>query len=99
MDTYIKDWWCMNTAAFFHDMTMDYLRPAEPDVGRLTDFRFRAAEGEAAEILLWFGSESRKMRLSETEGGFDYYDVSVNIGKDPFTYYFEIKGKDRQRGI
>ncbi len=84
----------MNTAAFFHDMTMDYLRPAEPDVGRLTDFRFRCAEGEVSEILLWCRSESRKMRLSETEGGFDYYDVSVNIGKDPFTYYFEIKGKD-----
>ncbi len=84
----------MNRKAFFHDMTMDYLRPAEPDVDRITDFRFRCAKGEAEQILLCWGSERRKMKRSETEGGFDYYDVSVNIGKEPFTYYFEVMGKD-----
>ncbi len=84
----------MNKAAFFHDMTMDYLRPAEPDVDRITDFRFRCAKGEAKQILLRCGSEYRRMKCSETDNGFDYYDVSVNIGKEPFAYYFEITGKD-----
>ena len=84
----------MNQAAFFHDMTLDYLRPSEPDINRITDFRFRCAHGEASEVLLRWGSEYRRMKRSETDNGFDYYDVSVNIGKEPFKYYFEITGKD-----
>ncbi len=84
----------MNQSAFFHDMTMDYLRPAEPDVGRITDFRFRCAHGEASSVLLLWEKEHRRMKLQETDNGFDYYDISVNIGKDPFRYYFEITGKD-----
>ncbi len=84
----------MNINAFFHDMTLDYLRPAEPDVGRITDFRFRCAHKDAAQVVLAFGSEKRKMKLSETDGGFDYYDISVNIGKEPFRYHFEITGRD-----
>ncbi len=84
----------MNQTAFFHDMTLDYLRPAEPDIGRITDFRFRCARSEASQVLLVWESEHRKMKLSETDNGFDYYDISVNIGKEPFKYYFEITGKD-----
>ncbi len=75
-------------------MTLDFLRPAEPDVGRITDFRFRCAHDDAKQVLLMFGNEYRRMNLSETDNGFDYYDISVNIGKDPFIYYFEITGKD-----
>ena len=56
----------MNFDAFFHDMTLDYLRPAEPDVGRITDFRFRCAQGEASQVLLVWGNEHRKMKHSET---------------------------------
>ena len=84
----------MNQAAFFHDMTLDFLRPAEPDIGRITDFRFRCARAEASQVLLVWDSEHRKMKHSETDNGFDYYDISVNIGKEPFRYYFEITGKD-----
>ena len=84
----------MNTNAFFHDMTLDYLRPAEPDIGRITDFRFRCAHDDAAQVVLVFGNERRKMKLRETDGGFDYYDISVNIGKEPFRYHFEITGND-----
>ena len=84
----------MNQSAFFHDMTLDYLRPAEPDIGRITDFRFRCAHGDASQVQLVCGSEHKKMKLSETDNGFDYYDVSINIGKDPFRYHFEITGKD-----
>ena len=84
----------MNTNAFFHDMTLDYLRPAEPDAFRITDFRFRCAHKDAAQVVLVYGNERKKMKLNETEGGFDYYDISVNIGKDPFIYHFEITGND-----
>lgn len=75
-------------------MTLDYLRPAEPDIERITDFRFRCLSGDADEVLLRWGNESRRMKLSETDGSFDFYDVSVNIGREPFRYFFEIHGAD-----
>ncbi len=75
-------------------MTMDFLRPSEPDVGRITDFRFRCESDDVSQIVLVHGSDRRKMKHRETENGFDYYDISLNIGKDPFKYYFEITGKD-----
>ena len=62
----------MNQSAFFHDMTLDYLRPAEPDIGRITDFRFRCAHGDASQVHLVCGSEHKKMKLSETDNGFEF---------------------------
>jgi alpha-glucosidase len=73
---------------------MDFVRPAEPDIGRITDFRFRCAQGDVSQVVLVHGNDRKKMKRRETENGFDYYDTSVNIGKDPFIYYFEITGKD-----
>ena len=87
----------MNKAALFHDMTMDFLRPTEPDADRITDFRFRCAHDDIKEIELVWESGSSKLKYSETDNGLDYYDVSVNIGKEPFRYYFEITGRDGQK--
>ena len=75
-------------------MTLDYIRPAEPDFDRVTDFRFRCAADDVAALELVWGNDRKKMKLSESDGGFDYYDVSVNVGREPFYYYFEITGKD-----
>jgi len=75
-------------------MTLDYIRPAEPDFDRVTDFRFRCAADDVAALELVWGNDRKKMKLSESDGGFDYYDVSVNVGREPFCYYFEITGKD-----
>ena len=84
----------MNTKALFHDMTLDYLRPAEPDKNRKTQVRFRTASGDKVEITLVWGTERRKLRRTETDGEFDYYDVEVKTGTVPVPYYFEIIGDD-----
>ena len=42
----------MNERAFFHDMTLDYLRPAEPDKNRKTLVRFRSRKGDALNVVL-----------------------------------------------
>ncbi len=75
-------------------MTLDYLRPTEPDVDRVTDFRFRCAKDDVSQVVMVCGNELKKMKLSESDKYFDYYDASVNVGKDPFYYRFEITGKD-----
>lgn len=84
----------MNRKLLFHDMTMDYLRPTEPDKNRKTDFRFRCAKEEASDVFIIWNSEKRAMKHVETDGAFDYYDVSFNVGDKPVSYYFEINGKD-----
>lgn len=87
----------MNKKLLFHDMTMDYLRPTEPDKNRKTDFRFRCGKGEASEVFIIWNNEKRPMKRAESEGNFDYYDISFNVGEKPATYYFEIDGKDGDR--
>ncbi len=84
----------MNTKAFFHDMTLDYLRPAEPDANRITRVRFRCEKDEAESIDLIWGTERHALALSESDGEFDFYETQATTGTSPFTYYFEIKGKD-----
>ncbi len=84
----------MDKKLLFHDMTMDYLRPIEPDKNRITDFRFRCGKGDVLEVFIVWGGEKREMKLAETDGIFEYYDASFNVGEKPTTYYFEIKGKD-----
>nr|WP_242838973.1 alpha amylase N-terminal ig-like domain-containing protein [Butyrivibrio sp. AE3003] len=84
----------MNERAFFHDMTLDYLRPAEPDKNRKVDIRFRCRRAEASEIILVWKGERHPMTCSETSGEFDYYDASVNVGEEPTSYFFEIEGMD-----
>ena len=75
-------------------MTLDYLRPAEPDKNRKTLVRFRTRKGDALDVVLVWGSERMKMTLSETDGEFDYYDASAKTGTTSIAYFFEIKTPD-----
>ena len=75
-------------------MTLDYLRPAEPDKNRKTLVRFRAYKDDKVEITLVWGNERHKMTLAETSGEFDYYDVEVKTGTEIVSYYFEIHSGD-----
>nr|WP_297703596.1 glycoside hydrolase family 13 protein [uncultured Butyrivibrio sp.] len=80
----------MNIKALFHDMTLDYLRPAEPDKNRKTQVRFRCAKQENLEIHLVWGDEHLRMKRSETDGEFDYFDVEAKTRDFVVAYYFEI---------
>ncbi len=75
-------------------MTLDYLRPAEPDKNRKTLVRFRCFKDEQSEITLIWGSDRVRMTLTEKEGDFEYYDASVKTGTTAVAYYFEIKTQD-----
>ncbi|WP_034465963.1 glycoside hydrolase family 13 protein [Butyrivibrio proteoclasticus] len=84
----------MNNRALFHDMTLDYLRPAEPDKERLTQVRFRTAKGDVKEVTLFWEQKNLQMKKTETDGEFDYYDVAVMTKQDPISYFFKIEGND-----
>ena len=80
----------MITKAFFHDMTLDYLMPAEPDIDRKILVRFRTYKDDKVTINLIWGNEHHRMHLSETSGVFDYYDVEVMTSEASKEYYFEV---------
>ena len=87
----------MNTKALFHDMTLDYLRPAEPDKNRKTQVRFRCSKDDRMDITLVWGNERFVMRHAETDGEFDYYDVTVTASED-VSVTTHIRAKKSQGG-
>lgn len=76
--------------ALFSDGTSDYRQPAEPEPGEEVTLRFRTAKDNVDIIWLCTEKERFKMKKTETEGEFDYYEVKVRVGEEPFRYYFEI---------
>ena len=84
----------MNTKALFHDMTLDYLRPAEPDKNRKTQVRFRCSKEDDVDVTLVWGNDRVTMRRSESDGEFIYFDAGVKTGNGAVPYYFEIKAQD-----
>ena len=84
----------MKINALFHDMTLDYLRPAEPDKNRITQVRFRCHRDDQLKITLVWGDDRARMTLSEKDGEFNYFDVSVKTGTTEIAYYFEIVTED-----
>ena len=89
----------MNKKALFHDMTQDYLRPAEPDKNRISQVRFRAHRDDTLEVALVWGSERYIMTPTETDGEFAYYDTECQVGSESIAYYFEIKSIDGSYAI
>ena len=79
--------------ALFSDGTADYRQPVEPRAGDKVTIRFRTAADNADIVWLCENKDvpvRYKMRRTETKDGFDYYSVTVEMGEEPFFYYFEI---------
>ncbi len=89
----------MNKKLLFHDMTMDYLRPTEPYKNGIADFRFRTGRDDVKEVTLVWGDSRHKMKKSESDDIFDFYDASLNVGSQPTAYYFEISGKNDDKFV
>lgn len=78
--------------ALFCDETRDYRCPYEPDEGDVVIFRLRTAKNNADSVF-YIEPETkikRQMKRAGSEGRFDYYEISMEAGKHPVSYYFEI---------
>ena len=80
-----------NKDALFSDGTEHYRTPAEPKAGDEVMIRFRTQKNNVDKVYLVSGGVRKRMSISETSNGFDYYTVKVRIGEDVFRYYFEIQ--------
>lgn len=76
--------------ALFADGTKDYRQPPEPKAGEKVTFRFRTAKDNVDIVWLCTEQQHYKMEKEETEHGFDYYAVTIPVGEEVFSYYFEV---------
>jgi len=81
----------MNYKALFHDMTLDYLRPLEPEAGNKVNIIFRTKEDDALKVTLVYGDKHMQMTKAETDNGFDYYSICVDATEETVYYHFEIE--------
>lgn len=76
--------------ALFSDGTADYRQPVEPEAGEEVTIRFRTAKDNVDIVWLCTGEQQYKMKKAETAGEFDYYEVKITLGEEPFCYYFKV---------
>lgn len=74
----------------YSDGTSDYRIPAEPDPGDEVRIRFRSAINNIDIVWLWSNEKRYTLEKVETADEFDYYEVKITVGTEPFSYYFEV---------
>ena len=77
--------------ALFSDGTADYREPAEPKAGERVIIRFRTGRDNVDAVWLCAGDRRLRMELYEREEEFDYYRASIELGREPVRYYFQIQ--------
>ncbi len=80
-----------NRKALFSDTTGDYVYPAEPEAFEEVSIRFRAGKNNVDRVFLMSGGKAYLMTKVATEESFDYYEYTMTMGEEKFTYYFEIE--------
>ena len=80
----------LNRYALFSDGTANYRIPPEPSAGDEVTIYFRTQKNNVDEVYLVSGDLRKKMTLSSTSEGFDYYETQITIGEEVFRYHFEI---------
>jgi alpha-glucosidase len=87
----------MKTEAFFSDESENYISPSEPEPGQIVRILFRMAVNEEASVEFVEAGDGTcsKMFRTSSDRYFDYYEIRIEAGTEPITYYFRISdGKD-----
>ena len=82
----------MNREAIFSDGTSEYRIPAEPEIGQYVKIILRTGKDDIEYACLRAAEDDRVVMLRfGTDEHFDYYQTSVRMGEESFSYYFELK--------
>lgn len=79
--------------ALFSDGTTEYVDPQEPGINEPVRIRIRAKSCGIKRIFILHDMEKVEMNKQETFEGYDYYEVIIVLGEDPFQYLFLIEGE------
>ncbi len=74
----------------FSDGTKDYRSPAEPRENDKVTIRFRTKRDNVDMVWLCSREKKQRMKRTETKWDFDYYSVEIQLGSEPFFYYFKV---------
>lgn len=80
----------LNKKALFSDGTKDYRSPAEPRENDKVTIRFRTKRDNVDMVWLCSREKKQRMKRTETKWDFDYYSVEIQLGSEPFFYYFKV---------
>ena len=80
--------------ALYSDETKQYRTPMEPQTGDVITIRFRTGRDTAEQVCLISGEERYAMKRTQSDELFDYHQIELELGAEPFYYYFEIKMGD-----
>lgn len=80
----------LSKKALFSDGTKDYRSPAEPRENDKVTIRFRTKRDNVDMVWLCSGEKKHRMKRRETKWDFDYYSVEIQLGSEPFFYYFKV---------
>ena len=80
----------LSKKALFSDGTKDYRSPAEPKENDKVTIRFRTKRDNVDMVWLCSGEKKHRMKRTETKWDFDYYSVEIQLGSEPFFYYFKV---------
>ena len=80
----------LSKKALFSDGTKDYRSPVEPKENDKVTIRFRTKRDNVDMVWLCSGEKKYRMKKTETEWEFDYYSVEIQLGSEPFFYYFKV---------
>ena len=80
----------LSKKALFSDGTKDYRSPAEPRENDKVTIRFRTKRDNVDMVWLCSREKKQRMKRTETKWDFDYYSVEIQLGSEPFFYYFEV---------
>ena len=80
----------LSKKALFSDGTKNYRSPAEPRENDKVTIRFRTKRDNVDMVWLCSREKKQRMKRTETKWDFDYYSVEIQLGSEPFFYYFKV---------
>lgn len=80
----------LNQQALFCDGGPNFLEPMEANAGDEVTVRFRTARDNAEHVYFCTGEEKREMSIARSNNLFDFYEVRIQLGAEPLSYYFEV---------
>ena len=84
----------INRMALFSDETENYRTPYEPVRGDDVTITLRTLADDVTRAYAVFNGIKKEMRKARSEGGFDYYRVTITCTDEPVSYYFAIYDED-----
>lgn len=81
----------LNASAMFADGTGEYRIPAEPEKNSQVTLRFRAGRDNMDTVYLVHDQKWLPMERFKSQGSFDFYQITVQVGEEPYRYSFGIR--------